>query len=260
MKLWDYSDKTLLPNLPKMFTFPKLGDFYSAWTNHLRKQGLEIRTGHELVEVLSRSDNGVVVITRRTGAEGDEITETYDELVLAVLACDAKKLLGKQAGFLEKKVLGSAKFFDDITVTHNDLDYMEKYYELTYKDELALNDVQEQDQKKQIEFAKDNFGPMYYTHSYEKDPKRIEMSFDWYLYLCLGLTVVQTINLNFQKIFLWTDTSFKLSCTPAPMMLAHVVLTTTIPISGPKTRSAEIKSSSKNGGINSAIIGHIIVK
>jgi len=171
----------LLPNLPKMFTFPKLGDFYASWGQHLRKQGVEIRTGHELVQVISRSASGVVVQTRPTGAQGDEITETYDELVLAVLADDAKRLLGSTAGFLEKRVLGSAKFFDDITVTHNDLDYMEKYYELRFKEELALKDVKERDQREQIEFAKKEFGPMYFTHSYEKDPKRIEMSFDWYI-------------------------------------------------------------------------------
>ena len=181
MKLWDYSGKTLLPNLPKMFTFPKLGGFYASWAQYLRKQGVEIRTDHELISVISRSPSGVVVQTRPTGAEGDGITETFDELVLAVLADDAKRLLGFKAGFLEKRVLGSAKFFDDITVTHNDLEYMEKYYEPRFKEELVLKDVKEKDQKEQIEFAEKKFGPMYFTHSYEKDPKRIEMSFDWYI-------------------------------------------------------------------------------
>jgi predicted NAD/FAD-binding protein len=164
-----------------MFTFPKLGDFYAAWAMYLRKHAVEIRTGHELVSILSRSSSGVVVQTRPTGAEGEEISETYDELVLAVLADDAKRLLGGQARFLERQVLGSAKFFEDITVTHNDLDYFEKYYETKFKDELVLKDVKEEEQKEQVEFAKREFAPMYYTHSYEKDPKRIEMSFDWYL-------------------------------------------------------------------------------
>jgi hypothetical protein len=182
MKLWDYSDKTLLPNLPKMFTFPKLGSFYASWANNLRKQGVEIRTSHELVSVLSRSSSqGVKVQTRPTGAaEGDEITEQYDELVLAVLADDAKRLLGKKARFMERQVLGSAKFFDDITVTHNDLEYFEKYYETRFKEELVMKEVKEKEQKEQVEFARGEFKPMYYTHSYEEDPKRIEMSFDWF--------------------------------------------------------------------------------
>src|SRR5271154_2045359 len=70
------------PSLPKMFTFPNLGEFYASWGQHLRKQDVEIRTGHELVQVLSRCSSGVVVQSRPTGEEGDAITETYDELVL----------------------------------------------------------------------------------------------------------------------------------------------------------------------------------
>jgi hypothetical protein len=89
MKLWDYSEKTLLPNLPKMYTFPKLGDFYATWAAHLRKQGVEIRTGHEVTRIVSRSEKGVIIQSRPTGANGEEITETYDELVLAVLADEA---------------------------------------------------------------------------------------------------------------------------------------------------------------------------
>jgi hypothetical protein len=179
MKLWDYSDKTLLPNLPKMFAFPKLGDFYAKWAIHLRKQGIDIRTDHELVHVISRSSSAVVVQTRPTGSD-EEITEIYDELVLAVLADDAKRLLGTKARFLENQVLGSAKFFDDVTVTHNDVEYMKKYYEPEFKEDLVLKNVEDPTQKRQIEFARREFGPMYFTHSYEKNPKRIEMSFDWF--------------------------------------------------------------------------------
>jgi hypothetical protein len=179
MKLWDYSDKTLLPNLPKMFTFPKLGEFYAAWATHLHKQGIQILTNHELVNVISRSSSAVVVQTRPFGSN-EEITETYDELVLAILADDAKRLLGSKARFLEKQVLGSAEFFDDVTVTHNDLDYMRKYYEIEFKEDLVSKNIEDPTQKRQIEFARKDFGPMYYTHSYEKNPKRIEMSFDWF--------------------------------------------------------------------------------
>src|SRR2546423_739450 len=154
MKLWDYSDKTLLLNLPKMFTFPKLGDFYSAWETNLRKHGVQIRTGDELVSVRSRSSNGVVVQTGPTGVQGAEITETYDELVLAFLADDAIRLLDQQARFLEKQVLGSAKFFEDITVTRNDLEYFQKYYKTKFREELVMKDVPEKEQKEQVKFAK----------------------------------------------------------------------------------------------------------
>lgn len=43
MKLWEYDLDTLLPNLPTMFTFPKLGDFYRDWAADLRSKGVDIR-------------------------------------------------------------------------------------------------------------------------------------------------------------------------------------------------------------------------
>jgi hypothetical protein len=45
--------------------------------------------------------------------------EHYDEIVLCILADTAKRLLGKTAGLIEKAVLGSTRWSDDITVTHN---------------------------------------------------------------------------------------------------------------------------------------------
>lgn len=45
--------------------------------------------------------------------------EHYDEIVLCILADTAKRLLGKTAGWMEKGVLGSTRWSDDITVTHN---------------------------------------------------------------------------------------------------------------------------------------------
>ncbi|RYP37348.1 hypothetical protein DL767_002991 [Monosporascus sp. MG133] len=62
--------------------------------------------------------------------------EVYDEIVLRCLADTAKNVLGRTAK--EKKGLGSAKFSDDITITHNDSDYMKKHYKNFYKENLAV--------------------------------------------------------------------------------------------------------------------------
>jgi len=205
MKLWDYSDKTLLPNLPQMFTFPHLSEFYSSWRDTLIKSGVEIRNDTELVEIKSRKKTVTVV----TSSDGLDNTEEYDELVMAVLADDAKKLLGSASTWKERSILGSAKFFDDITVTHNDTEYMDKYYENVYKSELSA-EPQGKDQKEQIDFGKSNFKPMYYTHSYEKNPKRIEMSFDCTNYqpqfeeMPRKQHVYQTIFLDKTHSDLWT--------------------------------------------------------
>ena len=198
MKLWDYDSQTLLPNLPTMVTFPRCGKFYEDWAADLRSQGVEIRTSTNVTAILSRSKKGIVLQTAPAKSEeGDEssrqhnnpstITETFDNLVMAVLADDAKKLLGKTATWKERFVLGGARFFDDVTITHSDSKYFQKIYETQFDSNLCA-EPKSKDQEDQIKFAKNEasgqddeaggYRPMYFTHSYPEDPQKIEMSFD----------------------------------------------------------------------------------
>ncbi|KAF4582906.1 FAD dependent oxidoreductase [Ophiocordyceps camponoti-floridani] len=183
MKLWDYDPVTLLPNLPTMFTFDHLHAFYGAWKTDLEGKGVTFRNGTEVHEVLSRTKHGVKL---RVGdvASGSSTEETFDDVVFCVLADDALRILGRQATWREKLVLGGAAFYDDITVTHTDRAYFEKQYETTFKPELCAEPTSDF-QKKQIAFAKGEggsgsggFRPMYYTFSYQQDPRLIEMSFN----------------------------------------------------------------------------------
>jgi hypothetical protein len=110
-----------------MLTFPCLHDFYEDWRKDLESKGVDIRLNTDVTEILRRDEQGVIMTTRpfdpdandrrgkHTGPEST--TETFDELVMCVLADDALKILGKTATLREKWVLGGAKFFDDITVT-----------------------------------------------------------------------------------------------------------------------------------------------
>lgn len=202
MKLWDYDPDTLLPNLPSMITFPHLETFYSDWTADLRSKGVEIRTNTDVTAILSRSKTGVVLQTRPFDPErkkrvdelgGGEhtgppsITETFDDMVLCILADDAKKLLGKTATWKEKFILGGATFFDDITITHSDSKYFQKNFETHFNPELCAKPKSKQ-QEDMIAFSKNErpgpgneppgFRPMYYTHSYPEDMHKIEMAFD----------------------------------------------------------------------------------
>lgn len=197
LKLWEYSPDTLLPNLPTMVTFPNLGHFYEDWRKDLIKKGVDIRLSTEVAEVVSRNSEGVTLKTRgmddeareriRENGEGGFQTETFDELVMCVLADDALKILGKSRTWKERLVLGGATFYDDITVTHSDSEYFNNHYETTFKPELCAK-PKSQEQEDQVAFAKGlqkgpngeppGFRPMYYTKSYASDPKKIEMSFD----------------------------------------------------------------------------------
>ena len=204
MKLWDYDPDTLLPNLPTMLTFPQLGKFYADWAVDLKSKGVDIRINTDVTAIKSRSSKGVVLETApydpekaKTDPKGGEDvgghtgptseTETFDDLVLCVLADDALKLLGKTATWREKFVLGGAYFFDDITITHNDPSYFSKVYETNFDPSLCAKPKNSQ-QETMIAFSKGDstgpdgepagYRPMYYTHSYPEDMAKIEMSFD----------------------------------------------------------------------------------
>lgn len=197
MKLWDYDPETLLPNLPTMVTFPNLHNFYEDWRKDLVKKGVDVRLKTEVVDIVKRSKNGVVLRTRPADAQKNDssnehthpeaVTETFDEIVFAVLADDAKKLLGRVATWKEKFILGGARFYDDITITHSDSTYFAKQYQTKFDPSLCA-DPKSQDQKDMISFSKGEargpgdeppgFRPMYFTKSYAEDPQKIEMSFD----------------------------------------------------------------------------------
>ncbi|EHA54059.1 hypothetical protein MGG_08846 [Pyricularia oryzae 70-15] len=185
MKLWDFDKDTLLPNLPTMVTFDNLSEFYKDWMKDLVSKGVDIRLGHEVVRVASRSHDGVVIESRAAGSDGETPThEVFDDIVFCTLADDTLRLLGKTATRREKFVLSGAKFYDDITITHHDHAYFKKHYETTFQDDLCA-EPKSKAQEEQVAFStgKDpkspaGFRPMYYTKSYKKDPTKIEMSFD----------------------------------------------------------------------------------
>lgn len=81
----------------------------------------------------------------------------------------SKRVLGKTATWREKKVLGSAKFANDITVTHCDADYMRNHYEMEYNEEQAVSELGGKDQSSRMQFAKKNFKPMYLIKMYPDD-------------------------------------------------------------------------------------------
>lgn len=234
MKLWDYDADTLLPNLPTMVTFPNLHNFYEDWRNDLVSKGVDIRLQTEVKAILSRSGRGVVLQTGPTDAMGSDLdgdsaarTEAFDNLVLCVLADDALKILGSSATWRERFVLGGAKFFDDITVTHSDSAYFVKHYETKFDQSLCAQ-PKTSAQEDQIAFSKGEqrgtgdepggYRPMYYTKTYEQDPAKIEMSFDCTNYqhqfridheaevspLPFDRHVFQTIFLDKENKHLWT--------------------------------------------------------
>ncbi|KAH9831268.1 FAD/NAD-P-binding domain-containing protein [Rhodofomes roseus] len=193
MRLFEYSEKSLLASIPTMLAFPKLHDVYEAWKTEAASRGnVNFRLGHEVVEVMSRhakggtNGSGPVHIKPKYSRDGQESLEEefFDELILAVDADSCLKLLNKQSTWMERKVLGNVKYLYDVTITHNDLDYMRKYYETQYDPshnaplEASGSAQERQETEDSFKFAKDNFRPLYYTMQYPQDKSKIEMSFD----------------------------------------------------------------------------------
>ncbi|KAK5057638.1 hypothetical protein LTR84_011639 [Exophiala bonariae] len=213
-------------NMPPMVVFPNFSEFYETWRKDLLSRGVTIRLSTELVSVLKRDKTGVLVsLKNRTPVpdghnpgEGDPTAsatfeEHYDEIVLCVQADTAKRVLSKTSSWRERKVLGSAKFSDDVTITHTDAEYMKKHYQNFYSDDLAVEKLSGVDQTVRNEFARKNFRPMYYIKMYPDDLSKLEMCFDTTNYQCqfpenvpFEDHVFQTIYLNKERDgHLWTD-------------------------------------------------------
>lgn len=224
--MWYPPDKnSVASNLPPMVVFPNFSEFYEAWRKNIVKMGVKVRLSTEVTRVTRRDKNGVAVrIIQRTPAsdghnqdsawvpnnvegskaDGDkeETTEEYDEIVLCVLTDTAKRLLSPTITGLEKRILGSAKYANDITVTHTDHKYIEKHYENFYTEELAVRNLNGEDMNERCDYAKKNLKPMYLIKMYPQDLSKLEMCFDCTNYQAQFPPTVPFENHVFQTIFL----------------------------------------------------------
>ncbi|KAL1959361.1 hypothetical protein VTO42DRAFT_2164 [Malbranchea cinnamomea] len=191
-QVWEYKETPFQSALQSVYTLPNMGRFYQDWAQGLRSRGVKIRLNTQAIRVIERNKNHVVVETRsaesdpRIDSEGHSersMTENYDTLVMCVHADEAKRILGKQATRLEKRILGSVEFFDDLTVTHTDHAYFQKKYEVHFKEELCAEPTTKEEEER-IKFAKGEMGrhsgfrPAYCTYSYHSRPDKVELAFD----------------------------------------------------------------------------------
>jgi len=224
--MWYPPDKnSIASNQPPMVVFPNFSEFYETWRKNLVKKGVKVRLSTEVTRITRRDKNGVTVkIIGRTPAKDNhntdsawvpdsvdnsnadadkvETTEEYDEIVLCVLTDTAKRLLKPTITSMESKILGSAKFANDITVTHTDHEYMKKHYENFYTKDTAVSELNGVNMQDRCDFARDNFKPMYLIKMYPQDLTKLEMCFDCTNYQSQFPPEVPFENHVFQTIFL----------------------------------------------------------
>ncbi|OCF34508.1 hypothetical protein I317_03655 [Kwoniella heveanensis CBS 569] len=181
--------KSMSSNLPPMVVFPESSEFYRTWQGKLEERGVTVRLNTELLQVTSRTPTVKVMLRPRR--QSDDLhnpvnvdhdlpahEEEFDEIVLCCLADTAKRVLGKEATGTEKRVLGATKWSDDITVTHNDTEYMRKYYTVDFDQQQAVTNINGRDDSERIKKGKEDFKPMYLIKQVPKNPRLLEMCFD----------------------------------------------------------------------------------
>ncbi|KZP31044.1 hypothetical protein FIBSPDRAFT_1037899 [Athelia psychrophila] len=97
-------------------------------------------------------------------ANGEEMVEKLDELVLTTDPDAALKILRKHASWKERRALGNAKFTYRTSVLRSDSQYMVKCYRLKH-DAALRSTAREEDEEAQKSFklAGKNFVPLYFT-------------------------------------------------------------------------------------------------
>lgn len=161
LKLFDYDPGYLLSQTPEMFAFSNLQDIYASVMKNSNAKCFLNRSVQKIV----RGGTGPKV--RVIDSKGEE--SEYDEIVFA---CDAEtclKILGNEsASFWERRVLGNVSYFNDVTITHEDTDYMRKHYDVdleTRNDQYYVRIDANEPDKIDMSFNLSNYQPQLIEHN-----------------------------------------------------------------------------------------------
>ena len=158
LRLFDYDPDLLLSQSPQMFSFEILDQIYETLVRKINvnfsfnRSVQSIHRGKEVKKILQK--NKLQRKFNICAIDDKGMEEFFDEVVFA---CDAETALKSLSSpsWLEKWTLGNVKYFDDVSITHTDLDYIQKYYDI---------DLSRDDQ--------------YFVRNDQNDPKILEMSFN----------------------------------------------------------------------------------
>lgn len=174
IRLFDYDPEYLLHQTPDFLAFDKLSDVYARLAE---KCNADVRLNQAVVRVERRRRD--VLVTTDDGS-----TFVFDEIVFATDADTPLKML-TSTRWAERRVLGSVTYYNDISVTHEDEEYMRRHYEFD-----------------------NERGDMYFVRTDPEDSEVIEMAFNLSNYQKqldgTGRNIYQTIFLNDQIRDRWT--------------------------------------------------------
>lgn len=211
------------------FTLSQLSDTYAEWQRKVEQAGnVTFLLGHTVTRLVSRTKKRTV-LEFRTPSSDELHTAEFQSIILATDADNALTILGKEASWMERHVLGGVKYLHDLTVTHMDTEYMhkvlvprlfpqtvlavfsdtemgEQHYETEFRPELVASGATVAERQR----GETNFRPLYYTYQYPSALKMLEMSFDLTFYQPQFSTSAAGRSHVYQTIFLDKDGSGEL--------------------------------------------------
>jgi len=166
LRLFEYSSKRLLDDVPKMFSFPKLGDVFASIAKGLTNANIRLNCPVVKLSRKSINNNNNVVATDKDGKE-----HAFDAVIMACGAESALDIFGDDASWLERKLLKQVRYYNDLIVTHCDEEYMNKHYTMHTDDSYGAKNYHNDN-------GRTSQKDMYFVRWDEKRPELIEMSFD----------------------------------------------------------------------------------
>ncbi|KAL0491674.1 L-aspartate oxidase [Acrasis kona] len=182
-RMFNYDKERMVAEAADMIAFPKLGEFYTRLQHQAEEAGnVKFFFNRPVGRIYRDNTKGRKVTV--FNQEGD-IRESYDYIVMACDAETALKILDKPS-FLERTALGNVEYYNDISITHEDEDYMNRHNDLQLKER---ND-------------------QYFIHQYSPESSLMEMSFNLTNYQPqlkgFQKNIFQTIFLNDKMMDKWT--------------------------------------------------------
>jgi predicted NAD/FAD-binding protein len=148
-RMFDYDKELMVSEPADMIAFPKLGEFYKRLQEQAEKRGSVKFYYNRHVEQIIRHSNSTVTVISQDGQK------KFDRIILACDAENALKTLDKPS-LLERIALGNVEYYNDLTITHEDISYMNS------KNDVSLFERNDQ----------------YFIHQYSPKSSLMEMSFN----------------------------------------------------------------------------------
>jgi len=178
--LFPYDPVRLMSAEAPMFAFQKLSEIYHTMTTEIEAQ-FQFRRPVAAVERLSSHS----IVTDTSGK-----SERFDQVVFACNADVALRLLASPSR-AEQFCLGNVRYYEDVTITHCDTEYMQQHYTMA-GDVAKCREARE----------------MYYIRTEPSDRSKCEMGFNLSAYQPqlsnAEQPIYQTIFLNSEESSLWT--------------------------------------------------------